>query len=73
MQPLNLQDIRHAVQFCCSNPIDRLRMEEEMLYMLVKNPDVPLAIKKEAFCRIELINKKQSQMFGHAGLIRKAV
>ena len=49
------------------SPVERkcLRIEEELLNMLIEHPDISLKVKREAMERISVINSRQAALFGH--------
>ena len=58
-----LSEIKKVAQRVTTNELNRLRIEEELLVMLVQSNN-PMAIKKEAFNRINIINDLQKRLLG---------
>lgn len=61
---LDINDLRMTAQFVGTGEIDKLRIEEELLYMMIKNPNVTLSQKNKAFERIKDINRMQILAMG---------
>ena len=66
-----VKEIRTITNKICESLLDKLRLEEEMLLMLVKNTQVSLDEKTEAFERIKEINMKQLEVLGQKITILK--
>jgi hypothetical protein len=58
------ESIRQISLVVGSDDLSRLRIEEELLVMLVRNPGVNLKVKAGALVRIKEINKLQLKLLG---------
>jgi hypothetical protein len=61
-----IDNIRQISLVVACDDLSRLRIEEELLVMLVRKPSVSLKIKTEALARIKEINKLQLRVLGAA-------
>lgn len=59
-----LENIKKVSVSVSATDLERLRIEEELLYMLIKNPNVSLKTKTLAFKRLNNINKIQTEIIG---------
>jgi hypothetical protein len=59
-----LNTIALVAQTISNDELVRLRLEEELLIHLIKNPDRDLSIKTEAFVRLKSINERQMKLLG---------
>ena len=60
-----LEEIKHVAKALTSDDLSNLRLEEEMLVMLVKDPKHSLKLKTEAFARMKTLNQKQLALLGY--------
>lgn len=59
-----MKEIENLCNRISSSKIDGLRIEEELLLMLVRNESVGLGVKSEALCRMREINRRQLKILG---------
>jgi len=59
-----VSEIKLLSKQIADSDIEQLRIEEEILYMLVKSQKHSLSIKTEAFKRITEINEMQNNLLG---------
>lgn len=59
-----IEEIKKISSLITDDELSKLRIEEEMLTMLVRCSKFNLQSKKKAFTRIEQINKLQLQILG---------
>jgi hypothetical protein len=60
-----LEEIKHVAKVLTSDELTNLRIEEELLMMLVKDQKHSMTLKAEAFNRIKALNEKQLATLGH--------
>jgi len=66
METLNLiKEIHSTVKKITNDTLTSLRMEEELLYLVVRDQKHLLDIKVAAYKRIAEINKLQQELLGH--------
>lgn len=61
-----LDEIKKVSRIVPDTELKKLQIEEELLLCLVTNSNVEIDIKKQAFKRIEVINKEQLKILGHS-------
>jgi hypothetical protein len=64
MTKATLDKIRDVARTVSNNPLERLRIEEELLINLVRNNSAGNSVKAIAFTRIKDINKTQLEILG---------
>ncbi len=60
-----MMTIEKACRAVCETEIEYLRMEEELLFLALKNKNIPQHVKNKIAMEITEINKKQLQIMGH--------
>ena len=59
-----LESIKNTTILVTNNKLDQLRMEEELLIMMVKSSKHSIKLKTIAFERIKNINRDQIKLLG---------
>jgi hypothetical protein len=59
-----LNTLTMVSQAISNDELVRLRIEEELLIHLIKNPERDMHIKAEAFVRLRLVNERQMKLLG---------
>ena len=60
-----IEKINLIIKQIAEDDMTRLRLEEQLLYILAKNTQQKMSLKCKAFARINKINDEQKKMLGN--------